>query len=104
MQAAYASEFSREMGCTVNEWLGWLPQAIGAHPWRREGDGVQIQLHDHSTLQGQLRIQWTVAEPRRIALVQIPRLLVHFTFTGLDASQRYQFMRRFDLYMQRGGG
>lgn len=92
------------MGCTVDEWLGWLPQAIGSHPWQREGNSVHIQLSLGDGQQGQLSLQWTVAEPRRIALMHIPRLLVHFTFTGLDASQRYQFMRRFDLYMQRGGG
>jgi hypothetical protein len=30
--------------------------------------------------------------------------LVSFKFTLLDADQRYTFMKRFDLYMQRGGG
>ncbi|MEY4420009.1 MAG: hypothetical protein RLZZ498_605 [Pseudomonadota bacterium] len=104
MQAAYDSEFSREMGCTPQEWLGWLPQAIGAHPWQREGDAVHIQIHDNGVLLGLLRIEWEEAAARRIALMRIPRLLVHFTFTGLDTAQRYQFMRRFDLYMQRGGG
>jgi len=31
-------------------------------------------------------------------------LLVNFHFAGVDEAQRYQFMKRFDLYMQRGGG
>jgi hypothetical protein len=39
-----------------------------------------------------------------IALMRMPVLHVRFNFSGLDAAQRYQFMRRFDLYMQRGGG
>jgi hypothetical protein len=30
--------------------------------------------------------------------------LVSFRFAGLDDVQRYDFMKRFDLYMQRGGG
>jgi hypothetical protein len=34
----------------------------------------------------------------------MPVLRVNFTFSGLDAAQRYTFMKRFDLYMQRGGG
>ena len=92
------------MGCTPQEWLGWLPQAIGSHPWQRQGDNVDIQIHENGVFLGHLRIEWQAAAPRRIALVQIPRLLVRFTFAGLDAAQRYQFMRRFDLYMQRGGG
>ena len=29
---------------------------------------------------------------------------VYFAFSGLDAAQRFTFMKRFDLYMQRGGG
>ena len=35
---------------------------------------------------------------------QIPRLLVSFRFAGLTDEERYTFMKRFDLYMQRGGG
>jgi len=31
-------------------------------------------------------------------------LHVSFRFEGLDARQRRAFMKRFDLYMQRGGG
>ena len=39
-----------------------------------------------------------------IALVRLPRLHVEFRFEGLEADQRFAFMKRFDLYMQRGGG
>ena len=31
-------------------------------------------------------------------------LLVRFRFAGVDEQARYAFMKRFDLYMQRGGG
>ena len=34
MQAFYAENFDREMGCTEKEWLGWLPEAMGAHPYQ----------------------------------------------------------------------
>jgi hypothetical protein len=51
-----------------------------------------------------LLITWHTGEPRRIALFKIPRLHVSFHFEGLDDAQRYVFMKRFDLYMQRGGG
>jgi hypothetical protein len=39
-----------------------------------------------------------------IGLVRMPVLRVKFRFAGLDETQRYAFMQRFDLYMQRGGG
>ncbi|MBT9477804.1 MAG: hypothetical protein IV091_18350, partial [Polaromonas sp.] len=49
-------------------------------------------------------IDWQKAEPRVLGQARIPRLLVRFAFAGLDDAERYRFMKRFDLYMQRGGG
>jgi hypothetical protein len=100
LQSFYPETFDREMGCTVAEWLMWLPAAMGDVPWTQQGDTLQAVLPAH----GQLRIVWRTGEPRRIALFSLPRLHVSFAFTGLDDAQRYSFMKRFDLYMQRGGG
>lgn len=99
MQSFYAERFEREMGCTETEWLGWLPGAIGQHPWT-----LQTQAADVRIGKGALELTWRSAEPRVIALMRIPRLLVSFGFEGLNDAQRYHFMKRFDLYMQRGGG
>jgi hypothetical protein len=104
VQSQYDASFAREMGCTEAEWLGWLPAAIGDHPWQREGQGVRIALSSESVPTSCLRIRWTQADDRVIALARIPRLLVQFDFTATEAAARYQFMRRFDLYMHRGGG
>ena len=97
--ATPAERFEREQGCTEAEWLGWLPAAMGDAPWQLAHGKADAQLPG-----GTLSIQWHTGEPRRIALIQIPRLHVSFEFTGLDDAQRYTFMKRFDLYMQRGGG
>ena len=99
MQARYAETFERDMGCTEAEWLGWLPAALGDHPWQRSGPSVQARIGP-----GSLRIAWQPAPPRVLGSARIPRLLVCFVFAGLDDGQRYAFMKRFDLYMQRGGG
>ena len=99
MQSSYAAEFDREMGCTEAEWLGWLPAAIGTHPHQLSHHAVHITLPG-----GALAIRWEIGPPRVIALLRMPRLLVAFRFQGLDAAARYDFMKRFDLYMQRGGG
>lgn len=99
MQAFYAASFDREMGCTEKEWLGWLPNAIGAHPYQQIAQALTARIGA-----GQLALSWRVAEPRAIGLARIPRLMVSFRFTGLDEAERYLFMKRFDLYMQRGGG
>jgi hypothetical protein len=100
MQSFYAEQFDREMGCTVAEWLMWLPAAMGTVTWTQSGDGLEASWLESTSL----RITWRAGEPRRIALFNLPRLHVSFAFSGLDDAQRYTFMKRFDLYMQRGGG
>ncbi len=92
------------MGCTEVEWLGWLPAAMGQHSWQRSGCIASVEIKNPDGSVGHMQVTWQEAEPRQIALMCIPRLLVHFQFDGLTDAQRYIFMRRFDLYMQRGGG
>jgi hypothetical protein len=87
------------MGCTITEWLDWFPAAMCDVPWQQTEGRVTAQLGS-----GALSIEWHAGEPRRIALFQIPRLHVRFEFASLDDAQRYTFMKRFDFYMQRGGG
>ena len=99
MQSSYAERFEREMGCTEAEWLGWLPAALGERAWIQQGQGLRADIAP-----GHLLLNWKQGEPRKIALARIPRLMVSFEFVGLDAAQRLEFMKRFDLYMQRGGG
>nr|MDP2191308.1 hypothetical protein [Rhodoferax sp.] len=99
MQSFYAERFDREMGCTEAEWLRWLPNAIGEQHWKLQANAAGVRIDD-----GALGLTWRTGAPRVIALMRIPRLLVSFRFAGLDHSQRYAFMKRFDLYMQRGGG
>lgn len=99
MQAFYEERFERDMACTEADWLRWLPDALGDHLWKRQDRTVGVRIGD-----GALGIKWEVAEPRIIALVSVPRLLVRFRFAGVDDATRNAFMKRFDLYMQRGGG
>ena len=99
MQSAYAERFEREMGCTEAEWLMWLPAAIGDHECYRQPGEATVSISP-----GILRLHWYTGEPRVIAQVRLPRLHVSFQFEELDADQRLAFMKRFDLYMQRGGG
>lgn len=99
MQSRYEEHFERDMGCTEAEWLGWLPAAVGACTWHCEGAHAVIEVPP-----GRLVLSWAQQPPRVIALMRMPVLRVNFAFSGLDAEQRYAFMKRFDLYMQRGGG
>lgn len=99
MQAYYPERFEREMACTEADWLRLLPAALGDCHWKRQEQTVGVRIGD-----GALGLKWEVAEPRVIALVQMPSLRVRFRFAGVEDAQRQAFMKRFDLYMHRGGG
>ena len=99
MQSFYAERFEREMGCTEAEWLMWLPRAIGDNHWKLQPQSAGVRIGD-----GALGLKWQAGAPRVIGSVRIPVLKVSFRFAGLDDAERYLFMKRFDLYMQRGGG
>lgn len=91
--------FRRDMACTESEWLRWLAAALAGHRWRRDGDRAIVTVGA-----GTLCLAWTVAPPRVIALMRLPRLLVDFAFDGVAPAEREAFLRRFDLHLQRGGG
>ena len=99
MQAHYPFEFEREMGCTEAELRAWLPRAYGERPiqWCEGGAAIALEA-------GSVSITWRTGEPRRIALITLPRLHVRFEARGVDEAAWQRFMRYFDLYTQRGGG
>jgi len=99
MQGHYPFAFEREMGCTEAEWRTWLPGASRERriDWREHG--ADIALDD-----GTVRVDWQTREPRRIALIVLPRLHVRFDARAVDEGAWQRFMRYFDLYTQRGGG
>ena len=99
MHAFIAENFDREMACSETDWLSSLPQAMGAHPYQLVAHALTASIDA-----GQLRLSWRLAAPRSTTPPRPARLLVSFRFIGLDAVQRYRFMKRFDLYTQRGSG
>jgi hypothetical protein len=99
MQSFYPEHFERDMGCTEAQWLAWLPAAVGQWQCKHHHQAASVRID-----QGRLELTWQSAAPRTIALLSIPRLTVRFCFTAVGETQRYNFMKRFDLYMQRGGG
>lgn len=97
---AVAERFTRDYGCTDEDWRRWLPGAVADRPWRQpRPDAAEIEMAP-----GRLAIRWTALPERRVALVRLPRLEVQFAFDGVAPEVRAEFMRHFDLYTQRGGG
>lgn len=88
------------MASSVSEWLDRLPLAIGPWPWERLGDSAAVVRWP----EGRLLLRWQALPDRVMGSIRLPRLAVAFRFEGLSAEQRAQFMRRFDLVLQRGGG
>ena len=99
MQAHYPFVFEREMGCTSDELRTWLPGASRHRSieWRESGATVAID-------DGHADLSWRALEPRRIALITLPRLHVRIEAIGVDEVAWQRFMKHFDLYTQRGGG
>lgn len=94
--------FEREYGCTEREWLNWMPGATGGRALPHAAAGTSNLLVPLDT--GALQLSWQVLPPRVIALARIPRLAVSFVFEGVEPAARREFLRRFDLFLQRGGG
>ena len=95
-----AMAFEREYGCTEADWLRDLPAAVAP-----QALVLEPPASAHVALgPGRLHLQWSKLPPRRIALLNMPRLQVGFRFEAVDPPLRQHFMKRFDLVLQRGGG
>lgn len=95
------ARFEQVMGCTDADLMRSLPVALpGATVAADAAAGaVEAVFTD-----GTLRLNWRTLPPRKIALLEIPRLQVQFEYTGMAPERRREVQRRFDLATQRGGG
>jgi hypothetical protein len=98
--AAPPEHFERDYACTEAEWLRWLPEAVHGHTLAQPQAGLAVVALPPGTL----TLQWQALPPRRIALIVLPRLAVRFVFEAVPPPVRAAFLRRFDLFTQRGGG
>ena len=99
MQAWYAAQFEREMGCTEAELRQWLPGAARGREVDLSTASANVAIDA-----GRLALRWQTLPARQIALVRLPRLHVEFEFVDVSEAARQEFMRYFDLYTLRGGG
>ena len=87
------------MGLTHSDFLRNLPSVVAGMSWRREGS--RILLADAPR---QLEILLGPEQQRRLGMLQLPLTEITLTFIGYTQEQRRNFLRRFDLGFQRGGG
>ncbi|MDX1594145.1 MAG: hypothetical protein R3298_07845 [Gammaproteobacteria bacterium] len=89
----------REMGLDHADFWRLLPQALGPHAWKREGNRVTVEIGG-----GHVEIELGPQRERRIALMTIPATPVSISWRGVDRDTRARFLERFDSYYRRGGG
>ena len=93
--------YQRLMGCTIDELISWLPAASNHRPFN-----INQQLPNQIDFpEDGIKIVATQQKSRQIALLVIPVLSVVFSFDQKwDQLSSEKFMKRFDMYTQRGGG
>jgi len=89
----------KEMGITRKEFLRNLAVALSGRPYRVEHNKIIVPDAGR-------RIAITLCEQheQRIGSLQLPRMLVEFTFSGYSDSEAETLMTHIDIHFQRGGG
>lgn len=98
-EAAESHSFTRELGFSHAEFFRSLPAAIAHREYVLQGNTIRLDYE-----QGSICIELGTEEVRAIASLRLPSTKVRFAFSNLSDAQREQFMQRFNLYFQRGGG
>ena len=88
-----------EMSISRTEFLRRLPAAVGGDAYVEEDQSL-VYRDDQRCW----RICLEPLPPLRIALVQLERLRVSLQFANYDEPEIQLFLKRFQLYCQRGGG
>ncbi len=89
---------SRVMACDRRDMERWLRELVAGEirvlpdgfEFAVEGVRMTVQLSDHA--------------PRRVGLIAIPSLAVHFSYPPAARQAARAWITRFDRHTQRGGG
>lgn len=69
------------------------------------GDEVSFSLATFAVSNGQVAVRFEPLDGVTLGgLLKLPRARVTLTFSGLSDQERTDFLRRFDMAFQRGGG
>jgi hypothetical protein len=91
--------FRKEMGITRREFLRSLATALPAQPYRVERDKISIDAPEQ-----QIVIRLNDRHQRCIGSLQLPRMVVDFSFYGYTKAEAESFMRHIEIHFRRGGG
>jgi len=93
-------QFRKQMAITRKEFLRNLAVALSGRPYYR------IEHNEIIVPDAGRRIAITLCEQQeqRIGSLQLPRMLVEFTFSGYSDSEAETLMTHINIHFQRGGG
>jgi hypothetical protein len=94
-----ADRVVRRMSISRREFLRTLPDALGTSEFVSSGDRFSVGVSGRT-----VEIAFFEEVALRIASLTLPFARIELSFAGYDGGQIAAFMRRFDLYFQRGGG
>lgn len=90
---------TRVMGCSHPEFHRSVRSLLAGREWERGDGGYRLRAGA-----GWVSIVPGEESVRRIASLVLPLTPVTLEFVGLSMDERAEFLRRFDIAFQRGGG
>jgi len=94
-----AVSLTREMSITHDDFFRLLPGAISNAPFSTQQNEINID-----TGKGSVTISLAAESLRKIASIQLPVTRMTMKFNGFTDDDRAEFLARFNLAYQRGGG
>ena len=94
--------FKRLMGCSVEDLIRWLPEALGSDYEHSMLDIDGLLYRDCPN--PLIRLIGKTKPDHQVSLLRIPQLELSIEITGLGHDDATRIIQRFDLYTRRGGG
>jgi len=91
--------YEREMTITHKEFLRLLPKALRDRAYSQNGNEITISFENQSIL-----INLSAQSIRKIASLELPVTTIRIELVGFEEDESVNFMSRFDLAYQKGGG
>ena len=94
--------FKRLMGCSVEDLIRWLPEALGPYYEHSMLDIDGLLYRDSPD--PLIRLIGKTKPDHQVSLLRIPQLELSIEMSDLAHDDATRMIQRFDLYTRRGGG
>ena len=94
--------FKRLMGCSVEDLIRWLPEALSSYYEHSMLDIDGLLYRDSPN--PLIRLIGKTKPDHQVSLLRIPQLELSIEISNLTHEDATRIILRFDLYTRRGGG